>query len=217
MKMHTSHKKINLTILIELLSVYIMNKKKSITEIKCQGHRKVLNEILNRNRGKGGFQSTFKADSQEISDPKEIANLFLKYKGPNLASKIPVSEKSRNPFLHPKLINSILLDAANELACVADTLNLLYRASNTNDLGNAWARGSASGDSWWECAAQLSSLTPYFRPKKCNFHTRFQTWPSLLRLERILKKFFKSISNSHVSFSFLLIWNWNDKYLHTLL
>ena len=30
------------------------------------------------------------------------------------------------------------------------------------------------------------------------------------------KKFFKSISNSHISLSFLLIWNWNDKYVHTL-
>ena len=27
---------------------------------------------------------------------------------------------------------------------------------------------------------------------------------------------FKPISNSHVSLSFLLIWNWNDKYVHTL-
>ena len=30
------------------------------------------------------------------------------------------------------------------------------------------------------------------------------------------KIFFKSISNSHISLSFLLIWNWNDKYVHTL-
>ena len=30
------------------------------------------------------------------------------------------------------------------------------------------------------------------------------------------KKSFKSISNSHISLSFLLIWNWNDKYVHTL-
>ena len=37
MKMHISHIKTNLTFLFELLSVYIMNKK-SITEIKCQGH-----------------------------------------------------------------------------------------------------------------------------------------------------------------------------------
>ena len=31
------------------------------------------------------------------------------------------------------------------------------------------------------------------------------------------KKFFKSISNSHISLSFLLIWNWNDNFIdHTL-
>ena len=39
---------------------------------------------------------------------------------------------------------------------------------------------------------------------------------SLRRLERKQKKIFKSISNSDNSLSFLLIWNWNDKYLHTL-
>ena len=39
---------------------------------------------------------------------------------------------------------------------------------------------------------------------------------SLLRLERKQKKHFKSISNSHISLSFLLVWNWNDKYVHTL-
>ena len=39
---------------------------------------------------------------------------------------------------------------------------------------------------------------------------------SLLRLERKQKKYFKSISNSHISLSFLLVWNWNDKYVHTL-
>ena len=38
----------------------------------------------------------------------------------------------------------------------------------------------------------------------------------LLRLERKQKKFFKPISNSHISLSFLLIWNWNDKYVHIL-
>ena len=26
----------------------------------------------------------------------------------------------------------------------------------------------------------------------------------------------KSFSNSHISLSFLLIWNWNDKYVNTL-
>ena len=49
--------------------------------------------------------SIFRADSREISNPKEIANLFCKYFtniGPNLASKIPVSEKSHNFFFAPK-------------------------------------------------------------------------------------------------------------------
>ena len=61
--------------------------------------------------------SIFRADSREISNPKEIANLFCKYFtniGPNLASKIPVSEKSHNSFLPTKLVNSIFLNAANE-------------------------------------------------------------------------------------------------------
>ena len=78
---------------------------------------KVLNEILNRNKGKRGLPSIFRADSREISNAKEIANFFCKYFtniGPNLASKIPVSEKSHNSFLPPKLVNSILLDAVNE-------------------------------------------------------------------------------------------------------
>ena len=60
--------------------------------------------------------------------------------------------------------------------------------------------GDTFGNSWWGCAVavRLSNLTPYFRPKNVIFHTRFKTWPSLLRLERILKKFFKSIWNSHI-------------------
>ena len=59
----------------------------------------------------------FKADSREISNPKEIANFFCKYFtniGPNLASKIPVSEKSHYSFLPPKLVYSIFLDVVNE-------------------------------------------------------------------------------------------------------
>ena len=38
---------------------------------------------------------------------------------------------------------------------------------------------------------------------------------SLFRLERKQKNI-QAISNSHISLSFLLIWNWNDKYVHTL-
>ena len=78
---------------------------------------KVLNEILNRNEGKRALPSVFRADSHEIANPKEIANLFCKYFtniGPNLASKIPASEKSHSSFLPPKLVNSIFLEVASE-------------------------------------------------------------------------------------------------------
>ena len=53
--------------------------------------------------------SIFRADSREISNPKEIANLWKYFTniGPN-------SEKSHNSFLPPKLVNSIFLDTANE-------------------------------------------------------------------------------------------------------
>ena len=39
---------------------------------------------------------------------------------------------------------------------------------------------------------------------------------SLLRLECKQKKLFQSIWNLYISLSFLLIWNWNDKCVHTL-
>ena len=72
-----------------------------------------------------------------------------------------------------------------------------------------------------------------FRPKNVIFHTRFQTRTikfipifrpslkaeimlSLLRLECKQKKIFKPILNSHTTLSFLLIWEWNHKYFHTL-
>ena len=66
--------------------------------------------LSNRNKGKRGLPSVFRADSHDISDPKEIAYLFCKYftnSGPYLDSKIPASEKSHSSFLPPKLLNSI--------------------------------------------------------------------------------------------------------------
>ena len=118
MKMHISRTKTNLLILFELLSVYIMHEKQ-IEKLKSnvKATWKVLNEILNRNKGKRGLPSMFRADSREISNPKEIANFFCKYFtniGPNLASKISVSEKSHNSFLPPKLVYSIFLYVVNE-------------------------------------------------------------------------------------------------------
>ena len=73
--------------------------EKKIDQLKSnvEGAWKVLNEIMNRDRSKRGLPSIFRTDSQEKSDPIEIANQFCKCFtniGPSLASKIPVSEKS---------------------------------------------------------------------------------------------------------------------------
>ena len=116
MKMHINRTKTNLLILRVVKRLYYekqIEKLKSNVKVTW----KVLNEILNRNKGKRGLPSIFRADSREISNAKEIATFFCKYFtniGPNLASKIPVSKKAHNSFLPPKLVNSILLDAVNE-------------------------------------------------------------------------------------------------------
>ena len=72
MKMHINLITTNLPILFELLSVYIM-KNKIIEKLKSnvKATWKVLNEILNRNKGKRASPSVFRADSHEIADPKE--------------------------------------------------------------------------------------------------------------------------------------------------
>ena len=93
--------------------------EKQIERLKSnvKAKRKVLNEILNRNKGKRALPSVFRVDSHEIADSKKIANLFCKYFtniGPNLASKIPASEKSHSSFLPPKLVNSIFREVAGE-------------------------------------------------------------------------------------------------------
>ena len=64
-------------------------------------------------------------------------------------------------------------------------------------------------------------------------HTRFQTWPlksipffrsggglkTLHKTENMSslhqKDFLKSISNSHITLSFLIIWSWNDEHIDT--
>ena len=108
MKMHISRTETNLLILFEFAKRLYYEKQIEKLKSNVKATWKVLNEILNRNKGKRGLPSIFRADSREISNPKEIANFFCKYFtniGPNLASKIPVSEKSHN---------SIFLDAVNE-------------------------------------------------------------------------------------------------------
>ena len=64
---------------------------------------KVRNEILYRNKGKRGLPSLFRADSHEISDPKEIANLSCKYFtniGPNIPAKF-LRLQNRTVLLYP--------------------------------------------------------------------------------------------------------------------
>ena len=78
------------------------------------------------------------------------------------------------------------------------------------------------------CGPVLQILTLFQIKKIVIFHIRFQTWgghktqqhkreimSSLLRLKPQQKEFLKSISNSHITLSFLWIWNWNDEHIGT--
>ena len=100
-------------------------------------------------------------------------------------------------------------------------------------------RGGSPGFSWWGCTARFSKSWPYFWPKSVIFHTRFQTWPPksipffrsgdghktlhcitcLHKTDNMSslhqKDFLKSISNSHITLSFLFIWSWNDQHIDT--
>ena len=71
--MHISRTKTNLLILFELL-FYEKPIEKLNSNVKATC--KVLNEMLNRNKGKRGLPSIFRADFREISNPKEIAIFF---------------------------------------------------------------------------------------------------------------------------------------------
>ena len=92
--------------------------------------------------------------------------------------------------------------------------------------------GSTPANFGWGCAARFAESWPYFRPRNVIFHTRFQTRPLKpipvfrpgIQAEIVIntqiraqtKTFFKSTSNSCISHSYLLIWNWIDKSVHTL-
>ena len=85
----------------------------------------------------------------------------------------------------------------------------------------SWGKGGSLGNSWWGCAVRFSKSWPYFKNVSLTPVSRPGLWEImslLLRLDRQQKKeFWKSISNSHISLSFLLFWNRNNKYIHTLL
>ena len=82
-----------------------------------KGTWRLLNEILNRKKRKSSLPSIFKTDSHEFSGTKEIADQFCNFFtniGPNLAKKIPNSDRSHQSFLPGKLVNSIFLEDVNQ-------------------------------------------------------------------------------------------------------
>ena len=98
--------------------------------------------------------------------------------------------------------------------CVVPTEQTGFNTRKTD----AYSRGGGNtpGNYWWGCAFRYSRSWPYFRPKYVIFHTRFQPLRNYLFItysdpdlesEQQQKYFLKSISNSHISLSFLLIWN----------
>ena len=72
------------------------------------------------------------------------------------------------------------------------------------------------------CRPVLQILALFQTGKNVIFHIRFQAWPLgrnyviITDIRAQTKKFFESIYNSYISLSFLLIWNWNDKYVDTI-
>ena len=89
--------------------------------------------------------------------------------------------------------------------------------------------GNTPGNACWGCAARFSESWPYFRQKNVIFRTRFRIWPlksipvfrpadghktqhkhwhkTELCNHLQQKDFLKSISNSHITLSFLFSWN----------
>ena len=76
--------------------------------------------------------------------------------------------------------------------------------------GEPW--GFTCGNSWWGSTDQKKSFsTPVFRPS-----LKGRNCVIITQIRAQTKNFFKCISNSPISISFLFMWNWNDKYVHRL-
>ena len=79
--------------------------------------RRLLNEIINKSKGRNSVQSSFIIDNKEITDPMEIGNHFCEFFtniGPNLARMIPSSTSSFRSFLSGSFINTIFLEPTAE-------------------------------------------------------------------------------------------------------
>ena len=78
---------------------------------------KLINEVINRNKLKSELPDHFKENETVITDPAEISNKFNEYfinVGPNLASKIPVSDMNFSNYLGERSIKSIFFDPVTE-------------------------------------------------------------------------------------------------------
>ena len=79
-----------------------------------------------------------------------------------------------------------------------------------------WGEGGTPGNFWWGRAARFSKILTLFQTKKCHFSHPFSDLASKKLCHHYLDRrdknsnknyFLKSIYNSHISLSFLLIWN----------
>ena len=78
---------------------------------------KLINEVINRNKLKPELPDHFKENETLITDPTEISNKFNEYfinVGPNLATKIPVSDINFSNYLGERCLKSIFLDPVTE-------------------------------------------------------------------------------------------------------
>ena len=90
--------------------------------------------------------------------------------------------------------------------------------------------GGTPGNFWWGCTARFSKSWPYLRPKTSFFTPVFRPGlnpyplldlafkklcPHYLGWNSNRKDFLKSMSKSFISLSFLLMWNWNNKFVRT--
>ena len=149
-----------------------------------------------------------------------------------------------NPILprsHINLLLLLLLFVKGRLIDIQFLLSSAWLCNKVPDIQQI--PPGTPGNSWWGCAARFSKSWPYVKPKKFHsphpfsdlaskIHTSFsdlevvikrnitclhktEIMSSSLTLKPQRKDFLKSISNSHITLSFLFIWNWNDEHIDT--
>ena len=74
-----------------------------------------------------------------------------------------------------KVFNAALGNKDNKLNKLLTEATLILIWPTTASGWEGGGGGGTSGNSWWGCAARLSTSWPCFRPKKCHFPHPFQT------------------------------------------